>query len=46
LENLAFLCPNCHSQTDSWGGRNLVSESAAATVTALRPRPDGPGTAA
>jgi len=23
LENLALLCPNCHSQTDSWGGRNV-----------------------
>jgi 5-methylcytosine-specific restriction endonuclease McrA len=22
LENLRLLCPNCHSQTDSWGGRN------------------------
>ena len=22
LENLAFLCPNCHSQTDTYGGRN------------------------
>jgi 5-methylcytosine-specific restriction endonuclease McrA len=22
LENLQLLCPNCHSQTDSWGGRN------------------------
>ncbi|HEY4427849.1 MAG TPA: HNH endonuclease signature motif containing protein [Solirubrobacteraceae bacterium] len=22
LENLVLLCPNCHSQTDSWGGRN------------------------
>jgi transposase-like protein len=22
LENLALLCPNCHSQSDSWGGRN------------------------
>lgn len=22
LENLSFLCPNCHRQTDSWGGRN------------------------
>jgi predicted DNA-binding protein YlxM (UPF0122 family) len=21
LENLAILCPNCHSQTDTWGGR-------------------------
>jgi hypothetical protein len=23
LENLQLLCPNCHSQTDSWGGRNI-----------------------
>jgi 5-methylcytosine-specific restriction endonuclease McrA len=22
LANLEILCPNCHSQTDSWGGRN------------------------
>lgn len=22
LENLTILCPNCHSQTDTWGGRN------------------------
>ncbi len=22
LENLQLLCPNCHSQTDTWGGRN------------------------
>jgi 5-methylcytosine-specific restriction endonuclease McrA len=22
LENLAILCPNCHTQTDTWGGRN------------------------
>ena len=22
LENLAILCPNCHSQTESFGGRN------------------------
>jgi len=22
LENLEFLCANCHSQTESWGGRN------------------------
>lgn len=21
LENLRFLCPNCHSQTDTWGSR-------------------------
>jgi 5-methylcytosine-specific restriction endonuclease McrA len=23
LENLTFLCPNCHSQTDSFAGRNV-----------------------
>jgi hypothetical protein len=22
LENLEFLCPNCHSQTENWAGRN------------------------
>lgn len=22
LENLALLCPNCHSQTNTWAGRN------------------------
>jgi len=22
LPNLSILCPNCHSQTDTWGGRN------------------------
>ena len=23
LENLRILCPNCHSQTSTWGGRNI-----------------------
>lgn len=23
LENIQFLCPNCHSQTDNWGGRGV-----------------------
>lgn len=23
LPNLSFLCPNCHAQTDNWGGRNV-----------------------
>ena len=23
LENLRILCPNCHSQTENWGGRKL-----------------------
>jgi 5-methylcytosine-specific restriction endonuclease McrA len=22
LENLKILCPNCHAQTNTWGGRN------------------------
>jgi transcriptional regulator with XRE-family HTH domain len=22
LENISFLCPNCHAQTDTYGGRN------------------------
>lgn len=22
LENIVFLCGNCHSQTDTYGGRN------------------------
>jgi 5-methylcytosine-specific restriction endonuclease McrA len=25
LENLAVLCPNCHSQTENFGGRNAAS---------------------
>jgi hypothetical protein len=24
LENLAILCPNCHSQTETFGGRNAA----------------------
>lgn len=23
LSNLRFLCPNCHSQTDTWGAKNI-----------------------
>ena len=26
LENLALLCPNCHSQTDTWGAKNLARQ--------------------
>ena len=43
LENLAILCPNCHSQSDSWGGKNV---GATATVTVLRPSPARPDSAA
>ena len=23
IENLRLLCPNCHSQTDTWCGKNI-----------------------
>ena len=29
LENLRLLCPNCHCQTDTWGGRNRGRATAA-----------------
>ena len=29
LENLAILCPNCHSQTDNFGARNRRRAQAA-----------------
>ena len=28
IENLYLLCPNCHSQTDTWGGRNARRKAA------------------
>jgi hypothetical protein len=28
LENLAILCPNCHSQTENFGGRNAGAAAA------------------
>jgi 5-methylcytosine-specific restriction endonuclease McrA len=31
LENLELLCPNCHSQTDTWGGRNKARHARPAT---------------
>jgi 5-methylcytosine-specific restriction endonuclease McrA len=32
VENLKLLCPNCHSQTDSWGGRARKLNGSAARV--------------
>lgn len=26
LDNLRFLCPNCHSQTDTFSGKNLLNK--------------------
>lgn len=28
VENLRYLCPNCHTQTDTWGVRNVSAEGA------------------
>jgi DNA-binding transcriptional ArsR family regulator len=36
LENLTLLCPNCHSQTDSWGGRNSGRGPALRSAPAAR----------
>jgi DNA-binding CsgD family transcriptional regulator len=36
LENLALLCPNCHSQTKTWSGRNARQK---ARVGPARARP-------
>ena len=30
IENLQLLCPNCHAQTDNWGGRNKGRRPSAA----------------
>lgn len=38
LENLALLCPNCHSQTDTWGGRNRAGASPGVAGTTDGPR--------
>ena len=34
LENIVFLCPNCHSQTDTYGGRNGHRKPHAAVTAA------------
>jgi len=31
LDNLQVLCPNCHSQTDTWSGRNKRPQTASAS---------------
>ena len=38
LANLQILCPNCHSQTGSWGGRNGKRGGAARPTVASAPR--------
>lgn len=27
IENLRYLCPNCHTQTDTWGAKNIAEEN-------------------
>ena len=27
IENLRYLCPNCHTQTDTWGTKNIADEN-------------------
>lgn len=39
MENLRFLCPNCHQQTPTWGNKAVVAESAdAAGLNPAGPR--------
>jgi hypothetical protein len=33
LENLELLCPNCHCQSDTWGGRNKSRRTSAVPGT-------------
>ena len=35
LENLRILCPNCHSQTETFGSRNIKNAPVAELVDAL-----------
>ena len=36
MENLRFLCPNCHSQTKTWGNKNNLPTESDAKSTAPR----------
>lgn len=40
LENLELLCPNCHSQTDNYGGRNRGRSEHGASPAANGSRPN------
>jgi hypothetical protein len=39
LENLALLCPNCHSQTENFAGRNVGARAVAREALADAPAP-------
>jgi hypothetical protein len=32
IENLRFLCPNCHAQTDSYAGKNIIGKKNTGTA--------------
>lgn len=38
VENLRYLCPNCHSQTETWGYKNVSDEGRLRMVEAGRNR--------
>ena len=39
VENLRFLCPNCHSQTDTFAGRNIKTKtSTVSKVKTITPK--------
>jgi hypothetical protein len=42
LENLALVCPNCHSQTPNFSGRNLRLRRLEAALRAVGAEPLGP----
>lgn len=35
IENLRLLCPNCHSQTETFAGKNIGAEGGSRTLTVL-----------
>jgi hypothetical protein len=37
IENLIFLCPNCHSQTDNFGSRNINSNKEIKNINEINP---------
>jgi 5-methylcytosine-specific restriction endonuclease McrA len=39
LENLQVLCPNCHSQTESFSGRNKKGDASRPAARAPVERP-------
>lgn len=41
LENLCFLCPNCHSQTDTYAGKKLKKDIIYETTDHRKARCDG-----